>query len=238
MKAIYEPAGRAREYCERACNLYRGCGHGCTYCYVPACIHVSREEFARPKPRPGILEALAKDAPAHAGRDVFLCFSCDPYQPIDREERLTRQAITILGEAGCRPVVLTKGAHAGRDFDLLRRYGGSFGVTLTTLERAHAAELEPGASDPGWRCELIREASDQGIHTWVSLEPVVDHRQALGIVAELAGYLDMVKVGKWNYDRAASLIDWTSFARDITNLCQELEVPYLLKRDLAAYLQT
>ena len=60
MNAIYEPRGAAAEYAPLACNLYRGCGHGCKYCYAPACLRMGREEFARPAPRPGILDALGK----------------------------------------------------------------------------------------------------------------------------------------------------------------------------------
>jgi hypothetical protein len=45
---IYESRGRAREYCELAANLYRGCGHGCEYCYAPAAIHMARDEFYHP----------------------------------------------------------------------------------------------------------------------------------------------------------------------------------------------
>ena len=68
MKAIYEPAGKAREYADLACNLYRGCVHGCKYCFAPAVLHMTADNFhARAQLRPGILEALAKEAPAYRG---------------------------------------------------------------------------------------------------------------------------------------------------------------------------
>ena len=110
MQAIYEPRGAAREYAPLACNLYRGCVHGCKYCYSPATLRMSREEFhASARPRPGILEALEKDArklssqpsllrrgfegqgaapSAGSGQvvpHVLLCFTSDPYPPSPSE---------------------------------------------------------------------------------------------------------------------------------------------------------
>ena len=93
MKAIYEPKGAAREYAPLACNLYRGCVHGCKYCYVPGVLRMSKAEFhAESRTRPGILEALERDAKQLEGdpRPVFLCFTCAPWQhnaasPIEQE---------------------------------------------------------------------------------------------------------------------------------------------------------
>ena len=60
---IYEPKGQAREYAALATNPYRGCGHKCTYCYVPAVLRMSRDDFdTRVQPRPSYLDKLRKDA--------------------------------------------------------------------------------------------------------------------------------------------------------------------------------
>lgn len=87
MSIIYEPKGRAKEYCELAANLYRGCGHGCRYCYAPDATRADREKFYRePQPRKSVIEKLRKDAFTISGiekRPVLLCFTCDPYQPIN-----------------------------------------------------------------------------------------------------------------------------------------------------------
>src|SRR3990167_2822714 len=97
MSMIYEPKGKAREYCALALNLYRGCDHGCTYCYAPNATFTDRTVFhGQVRERPGILAEVAKEAPAYAGKEVHLCFTCDPYQALDDDLRITRRAIKIL----------------------------------------------------------------------------------------------------------------------------------------------
>ena len=80
MTMIYEPKGRAKEYGELAINLYGGCMHGCLYCYVPGVMRKQKDDFhASVTPRKGVLDALRKEAPRHVGKEVFMCFTCDPY---------------------------------------------------------------------------------------------------------------------------------------------------------------
>lgn len=115
MSIIYEPKGRALEYAPLAANLYRGCGHSCSYCYAPAALRMKRDEFyGNPQPRAGVLEQLEKDARKLAGdaRPVLLCFTCDPYQPINDEHQLTRRAIEILNGEGLAVHILTKRGRA------------------------------------------------------------------------------------------------------------------------------
>ena len=98
MKVIYEPAGKAREYSPLAVNLYRGCGHKCEYCYAPRILRMSTEGFHNPTQRKKDLikkiEADVKELSQKGCTDpILLCFTCDPYQPIDVEYRLTRRVI-------------------------------------------------------------------------------------------------------------------------------------------------
>lgn len=140
MKVIYEPKGRAAGYAKYACNLYRGCGHKCFYCYAPNVIKMDRQEFYNnPQPRKGVIDSLKYQA-KKMGDDykndgyrfvsgdlekepdrpeVFLCFTTDPYQPINEEHQLTRQAIEILHTNGLAVNILTKGKIT--DFDLLAK---------------------------------------------------------------------------------------------------------------------
>src|SRR5258708_1889174 len=96
---IYAPAGQAGEYSPLACNPYRGCGHACAYCYVPAVIHMTREEFDKgAELKPNFIEKLRKDARKYqaAGitEQVMLSFTTDPYHLNDTTP--TREVLQIL----------------------------------------------------------------------------------------------------------------------------------------------
>lgn len=240
MQAIYEPKGRAREYHELACNLYRGCGHGCVYCYAPAAIKMDRREFYdNPIPRIGILDALEKDATRMEflgdKRHVMLCFSCDPYQPVDVEARVTRQAITILKRHQCNVSILTKGGErATRDFDLLTPED-KFGCTLTFLEERDSLKWEPKAALPQSRLESLKQAHDRGIQTWASLEPVIDPSQTLAIIEQAHSHVDEFKVGTLNY--MPNEISWATFALAAKQKLEYYGSRYYLKEDLRKWLE-
>ena len=166
---IYEPRGRAREYAALACNLYGGCTHGCRYCYAPACLHQSREEFhANGVPRPNILERLEQDAPRYSGstEPVFLCFTCNPYQPSEGEYRVTRRALEILNSEGVPWTVLTKGGTlALDDLDLFLDAWpkASFGTSLSFMDDEKRCEWEPRAVAVRNRLYAIAEFKAAGV---------------------------------------------------------------------------
>jgi DNA repair photolyase len=236
MKAIYEPKGRAREYGELAVNLYRGCSHGCTYCYVPAATFQSREEFAKPVPRVGVLEALKKEAPKYAGREVFMSFSCDPYQFIDVGLKYTREAIKILHDNDISVRILTKGGHRSqRDFDLLTEKDW-YGVTLTAiLNIDNYKTYEPMSALPYERIFFLHRAFIRGIKTWVSLEPVINPDDTLRIIENTHSFVDEYRVGKWNHSAEANKIDWKDFVYRAKGLLDRFGKKYYIKKDLEGY---
>lgn len=240
MAVIYEPKGMALEYAPLACNLYRGCQHGCRYCYAPNCLFMSRERFhAAATPRPGILDALRKEANKYRGTDqrLLLCFTSDPYQPAEEEYGLTRQAIEILVEHDIPFQVLTKGGlRATRDFDLLKAGDGWFATSLVFLDDADREYWEPGAASVQSRIEAIQMAHDLGIRTWISVEPVIDPRQALDLIGELTPIVDGWKVGKLNHHRLAKTIDWRAFAAELVEMLEQTDRQYLIKDSLRPYL--
>jgi DNA repair photolyase len=237
---IYEPRGRAGEYAPFAVNLYQGCGHRCIYCYAPSCIRVTKERFYAPNPRPNILEKLSSNARilslSNNNGPVLLCFTCDPYQPIDEKYQITRKAIGILHYFSLDVMILTKGGQrAERDFDLLT---GSdfFGVTITNLDDTMSLKWEPLAALPGERINSLRKAHEKGIKTWVSLEPVIYPEITLEIIRKTHEFVDKFKVGTLNYHPHAKGIDWHTFAINVKTLLDELGTDYYLKEDLRKWL--
>jgi len=240
MRVIYEPRGKAFEYSPLALNLYNGCAHGCKYCYGPSATFKSREAFqAKPQPRPHVLDNLRKDVASLAGdpRPVLMCFTSDPYQPIEAEHRITRQAIEIMGEAGIKMAVLTKnGPLAYCDFDLFKKYDVAFGTTLLFTSEADRQEWEPNAASIIERKEIIICAKAAGIRTWVSIEPVIDTSQALQLLDTLESFVDVWKVGKLNHDKAREdKINWKTFLEQVLMWMQLHQANYYIKDDLWAF---
>ena len=235
---IYRPAGRAAEYSHLAINHYVGCIHGCKYCYVPA-VTRNGEFFTKQSVRKDVISQLRREAPKIAGTSerVLLCFSCDPYQPVDTKERITREVLKILQANDIPFQILTKGGmRAFRDFDL---YGihDAFATTLTVLDDDQSLELEPKAASPYDRILAIETAKQKGIQTWVSLEPVIDPEQSLEIIRQTHDIVDHYKIGKMNhFDSGISENAWRNFGINAIELCREYETNYYIKKDLAKYL--
>lgn len=232
---IYVPKGRAGEYADLACNLYTGCSHGCRYCYGSRVLHVTRQEFDNPSPRPLIVQrlqasALDRESKGKAG-SVLLCFTCDPYQPLEARYGITRRAIEILHDTGHNVTILTKaGQLPRRDFDLLQA-GDSFAVTLTCQNRAQQELWEPQAGTTEARLQLLREAAERDIYTWASFEPVIYPQDTLALIRKAAPWIDECKVGKLNYNPWANRIDWPAFVEEATTLLDRMGIQYLIKRD-------
>ena len=240
MAVIYEPRGKAREYASLAANLYQGCGHRCIYCYAPACLHSAKEDFYSPVPRPNIIEKLNADASRLSLQNninpVLLCFTSDPYQPVDEQYQLARQAVKTLHLHNQDVMILTKGGkRAERDFDLLTGTD-LFGVSLTNLDDALSLKWEPFAALPAERVSSLLKAHDNGIRTWVSLEPVLYPDVSLEIIRRTHKFVDKFKVGTLNYHPHTKTINWHSFAVKAQQLLDELGCDYYLKEDLRKWL--
>ncbi len=241
MKAIYKPKGRAAEYAPLAVNHYSGCTHGCTYCYAPLVLHKDRATFhASTHPRKDILKKIEADAQeVRHMRDqlgkplpVFLCFTCDPYQPAEESHELTRKAIKILHAADVPVKILSKGGlRMTRDFHILRS-SDWVGASLTFTSDVDSKEWEPNAAPPHERIGALWMAKKYGLRTWASLEPVIDPKQTLDLIIATHEYVDLYKVGAFNYHPAAKLIDWRKFHRDVTELLIKYRKSYVLKTDL------
>ena len=228
---IYEPKGRALEYSPLAVNLYTGCLYACKYCYAPGVCRKQRSMFhSQAEPRKYILERLEDDCKKMTGdpRDILLCFTSDPYQPI---ADVTREALLILEKYEMRVNILTKGGmRASRDFDILARNGWKFGTTLVFLGDIIKDCWEPGSPTIHNRLGALHQAWAKGIYTWVSIEPVIKPEQALMVILEVRDIVDHFKIGKINYHKLDYAIDWRRFRREAEVLLEGKD--YYLKKDL------
>jgi len=237
---IYAPRGQAGEYSMLATNPYRGCGHGCAYCYVPDVLRMSREEFdAGAISRPDFLRLVEKDAVKYQtlgiDKQVMLSFTTDPFNQLNTE--LTRPTIEILKKYGLGFCTLTKGGSRALPFmDLFRPTRDAFASTLTSLDAKFSKRWERNAAMPADRMETLRKFHEAGIWTWVSLEPVLDTAATLQILRETHEYVDFFKIGRINHDKLTKVIDWEDFTHRVVELVQELNIRHYIKKDLQPYL--
>ena len=225
MTALYEPKGAAREYAALAFNMYKGCEHGCIYCYAPNATFKKRDVFyGNVQPRKDIIEILKKDIRRLIKKKVkkepvLLSFTCDPYQSTEKDLMLTKQAIQILNENGFPVRILTKaGKLAQRDLKLLSQFSNNeFGTSLTLSRKKDSLEWEPFAATPQERIDNLVAAKNEGLFTWISLEPIIDPEQALDIIEMTWNFVDFYGVGKLNYHKHQKTIDWIETRERIRN---------------------
>lgn len=242
MSVIYRPEGKAREYADLALNIYKGCTHGCLYCFGPAATHCKKEAyFAAANPKKDILKKVkrqCKSLTAAATPEILISFIGDAYQPEEKELGLTRETIKILIQHELKFTILTKGGMlAARDFDLLRRYPKArFGTSLVFEKHEMAQDWEPNAR-PVWNRSLaLQEAKSLGMSTWVSLEPVIDPAEALKVIRKHHKVVDHWKVGKINYwPEIEKQVDWIAFREEVTELLDSLGADYYIKKSLAEW---
>lgn len=238
---IYAPSGQAGEYAPLATNPYKGCGHACAYCYVPAVGHQPRAEFdAGAIPRKDFHDRLKRDCARYelAGvkEQVMLSFMTDPYHPGDTS--LTRQTIETMMKHGLGFCTLTKGAgRALRDLDLFRPKQDAFASTLTTLDDSFSRKWERKAALPAERLGVMAAFHGAGIFTWVSLEPTLDVEASLNIVRQTHSFVDLFKIGRANYLKEITrTTDWKDYTLRMIEMCQRFGVKHYIKRDLQPFL--
>jgi DNA repair photolyase len=239
---IYAPRGQAGEYSALAANPYRGCGHGCAYCYVPQVTKQDRKEFdAGAVGRKNYLAELRKDAAKYEAANlqgqVMLSFTTDIYNPSDTS--LTRPALEILIEHGLGICPLTKGGtRALADIDLFRPSRDAFAATLTSLDDRFSRKWERNAALPKDRIAALMAFHDRGIFTWVSLEPTLDIDHSLAVVDATHEFVDLYKVGRANYvAEITRTTDWEDYTHRMVNKLQHLGKTHYIKRDLQPFLR-
>lgn len=169
---------------DRSVNPYRGCEHGCVYCFARpshAFLNLSPGLDFETKlvARPGIGAVLARELRAKGYRvaPIAIGTNTDPYQPCEAEWRVMREVVEVL--AGCdHPLAITtKGTLIERDLDLLGPMAAKgllrVGVSVTTLDAGLSRRMEPRAAVPARRLEVIRRLTAAGVPVRVMVAPVV-----------------------------------------------------------------
>lgn len=169
---------------EQSINPYRGCEHGCVYCYArPTHAYLGLSpglDFeTRLFAKPDAAELLRREL-RHSGyrcKVIALGTNTDPYQPIERKRKITRQVLTVLADL-CHPVtIVTKSALVERDIDILadmaRQQLTQVTLSITTFNRELARYMEPRATAPERRLEAMRRLAEAGIPTAVLVAPVI-----------------------------------------------------------------
>nr|WP_073625946.1 PA0069 family radical SAM protein [Pseudoxanthobacter soli] len=169
---------------DRSLNAYRGCEHGCIYCYArPYHSYVGLSpglDFeTKLYAKSNVAEVLERElaAPGYVARTLALGTATDPYQPIERERRLTRAVLEVMERTGHPVAITTKSALVTRDIDILSRLAArglaKVALSVTTLDRRLARSMEPRASTPEKRLDAIRQLTEAGVPTAVMVAPVI-----------------------------------------------------------------
>ena len=169
---------------DRSINPYRGCEHGCVYCFARPThsymglspgLDFESKLFAKPDAAKLLDKELSKEG--YQPRTIAIGTNTDPYQPIEKQWRIMREILEVL-DARNHPVgIVTKSALVTRDIDILSRMAerglAKVALSVTTLDRILARTMEPRASTPTKRLEAIRQLTDAGIPASVMVAPIV-----------------------------------------------------------------
>jgi DNA repair photolyase len=165
-------------------NPYRGCGHGCIYCYArPSHAYLGLSPgldfetrlYAKVNAAEKLREELAK--PGYRCEPLTIGVNTDAYQPIERSQRVTRSILEVAFEANHPVWLITKSALIERDIDLLapmaRDHLAGVTLSITTLDHEISRRMEPRTSAPARRLEAVRRLSAAGIPVSVNVAPVI-----------------------------------------------------------------
>lgn len=169
---------------DRSINPYRGCEHGCVYCFArpthaymglsPGLDFESRL-FAKPNAAALLEKELSRKG--YEVAPIAMGTNTDPYQPIEQRYRITRSVLEVLSSFNHPVTIVTKSARVTRDLDILsdmaRRDLVKVAISVTTLDAKLARTMEPRASTPSRRLEAMKLLSEAGVPTGVMVAPVI-----------------------------------------------------------------
>jgi DNA repair photolyase len=169
---------------DRSINPYRGCEHGCIYCfarpthaYLGLSPGVDFESKLFVKPNAAELLERELSAPNYSPRTIAIGTNTDPYQPIEKQYQVMRRILEVLDRFGHPVGIVTKSALVLRDLDILSRMAernlAKVALSVTTLDPKLARVMEPRAATPTRRLDALRQLSAAGVPTSVMVAPVI-----------------------------------------------------------------
>jgi DNA repair photolyase len=169
---------------DRSINPYRGCEHGCVYCfarpthaYLGLSPGLDFESKLFVKPEAADLLKRELSSPNYSPKVIAIGTNTDPYQPIERRYKVMRRILEVLDRAGHPVGIVTKSALVLRDLDILARMAernlAKVALSVTTLDPELARRMEPRAATPARRLETLRRLSQAGVPTTVMVAPVI-----------------------------------------------------------------
>lgn len=232
------------EYGDYTMNHVLGCAHGCKYpCYAYMMKKrfgeiSSYEDWLEPRIVSNTLEILDEEIPRLKDKikSVQLCFTTDPFM-YGREEISTMSiaAIKKLNASGIKCTVLTKGILPIELADCSMK--NEYGITLISLNEEYRQRMEPGAAPYAERIQALRELSDRGCKTWVSIEPYPTPNlieQDLATILEAVDFADKIIFGRTNYSKEVSSY---KEHRDFYNRCANRVIEFCNTNNIAYHIK-
>jgi DNA repair photolyase len=169
---------------DRSINPYRGCAHGCSYCYArPTHAYLGHSaglDFERDMYiKTNAVELLEKElsSPRYRPKPIAIGTNTDPYQPVERQHKIMRDLLEVLAKTRHPVSITTKSALILRDLDILSAMAKdnlvSVAVSMTSMDHRLSRHMEPRAASPARRLEAIRALSQAGIPTSVLVAPMI-----------------------------------------------------------------
>jgi len=169
---------------DRSINPYRGCEHGCIYCfarpthaYMGLSPGVDFESRLFAKPNAAELLERELSRPGYVPKTIAIGTNTDPYQPVERGYRLMREILEVLDKCNHPVGIVTKSALVARDADILARMAErdlvKVALSVTTLDRKLSRTMEPRASSPHKRLDAIRALANAGVPASVMVAPII-----------------------------------------------------------------
>ena len=157
-------------------NLYRGCSHGCIYCDSrSSCYRI--ENFSDILVKSNAIELLKKELPSKRVKGTIGTGSMnDPYQPVEKQYQLTRQALELMAKHGFPVHIITKSDLVLRDIDVLKQISQAYAAvtfTVITTDDKLASLIEPGAPLLSERLKAIKALSRAGVYTGITMMPLL-----------------------------------------------------------------